>query len=134
MTPDSTGEPELRCKFLARDGGWSAAAIVRGIESFQVLYGVRNVHDIGGDLDYVNASRIGTRWRDVAAVRIALLARGERNMRDGGAPVVHRLFGAAYQDSHDVGTVVDEARLAAPLQQRMRKLFQTTVWLRNSTP
>jgi type IV pilus assembly protein PilW len=131
VTPDSTGEPELRCKYLARDGGWSAAAIVRGIESFQVLYGVRN---IGGDLDYVNASRIGTRWRDVAAVRIALLARGERNVRDDGAPVVHRLFGAAYQDSHDVGTVVDEASLAAPLQQRMRKLFQTTVWLRNRAP
>ena len=134
VTPDSTGEPELRCKYLAREGGWSAAAIVRGIESFQVLYGLRNVHGSGGGLDYVNATRVGARWREVAAVRIALLARGERNVRDDGAPVVHRLFGAGYQDSRDVGTVIDETSLPAPLQQRMRKLFQTTVWLRNSAP
>lgn len=131
VTPDSTGEPELRCKYFTRDGGWSAAAIVRGIESFQVLYGVRNA---GGELDYVNATRIGGRWRDVAAVRIALLGRGERNVRNDGAPSVHRLFGATYQDGPDVGAVIDETELPAPLQQRMRKLFQTTVWLRNSAP
>lgn len=131
VAPDGTNEPELRCKYLARDGGWSAAAIVRGVESFQVLYGLSNN---GGDLDYVSAARIGTRWRDVAAVRIALLVRGERNVRDGGAPIVHRLFGGTYQDRQDVGAVIDEAKLPAPVRQRMRKLFQTTIRLRNSAP
>ena len=131
VAPDRTGEPELRCKYLSRDGGWSAAAIVRGIESFQVLYGLRNN---GGTIDYFNATHINERWRDVVAVRVALLARGERNVRDGGAPVVHRLFGAAYQNGHDIGAVVDEARLAPRVQQRMRKLFQTTIWLRNPAP
>lgn len=129
VAPDGTNEPELRCKYLARDGGWSAAAIVRGVESFQVLYGLRNN---GGDLDYVSATRVGERWREVAAVRIALLMHGERNIRDGGTPIVHRLFGAAYQDSQDVGAAIDEAKLRAPMQQRMRKLFQTTIRLRNS--
>ena len=131
VAPDSTGEPELRCKYFTRDGGWSAAAIVRGVESFQVLYGVRST---GSELDYVNATRIGTRWRDVAAVRIALLARGERNSRDGGAPVVHRLFGAGYQDGGDAGAMIDETRLAPAVRQRIRKVFQTTIWLRNSAP
>jgi len=131
---DGTGEPELRCKYLTRDGGWSAAAIVRGIESFQVLYGVRNVPNLGADLDYVNATRVGTRWRHVAAVRIALLARGERNSREGGAPVVHRLFGAAYQDGGDTGAMVDETKLTPAVRQRLRKVFQTTIWLRNSAP
>ena len=131
VAPDSTGEPELRCKYFTRDGGWSAAAIVRGVESFQVLYGVRSA---GSELDYVNATRIGTRWRDVAAVRIALLARGERNSRDGGAAVVHRLFGAAYQDGGDAGAMIDETRLAPAVRQRIRKVFQTTIWLRNSAP
>ncbi len=131
VAPDSTGEPELRCKYFTRDGGWSAAAIVRGVESFQVLYGVRSA---GSELDYVNATRIGTRWRDVAAVRIALLARGERNSRDGGAAVVHRLFGAGYQDGGDAGAMIDETRLAPAVRQRIRKVFQTTIWLRNSAP
>ena len=131
VAPDSTGEPELRCKYFTRDGGWSAAAIVRGVESFQVLYGVRSA---GSELDYVNATRIGTRWRDVAAVRIALLARGERNVRDGGAAVVHRLFGPAYQDGGDAGAMIDETRLAPAVRQRIRKVFQTTIWLRNSAP
>jgi len=131
VAPDSAGEPELRCKYFTRDGGWSAAAIVRGVESFQVLYGVRST---GSELDYVNATRIGTRWRDVAAVRIALLARGERNSRDGGAAVVHRLFGAGYQDGGDAGAMIDETRLAPAVQQRIRKVFQTTIWLRNSAP
>lgn len=131
---DGTGEPELRCKYLTRDGGWSAAAIVRGIESFQVLYGVRDVRNTGGDLDYVNATRIGTRWRDVAAVRIALLARGERNSRGGGTAVVHRLFDTAYQDGGDAGATIDETRLAPAVQQRIRKVFQTTIRLRNSAP
>lgn len=131
---DGTGEPELRCKYLTRDGGWSAAAIVRGVESFQVLYGVRNVNNTDGDLDYMSATRINKRWRDVAAVRIALLARGERNVRDGGAAVVHRLFGAAYQDGGDAGAMVDETKLTPALQQRIRKVFQTTIWLRNSAP
>jgi type IV pilus assembly protein PilW len=131
VAPDSTGEPELRCKYFTRDGGWSAAAIVRGVESFQVLYGVRSA---GSELDYVNATRIGTRWHDVAAVRIALLARGERNSRDGGAAVVHRLFGAAYQDGGDAGAMIDETRLAPAVRQRIRKVFQTTIWLRNSAP
>lgn len=131
VAPDSTGEPELRCKYFTRDGGWSAAAIVRGVESFQVLYGVRST---GSELDYVNATRIGTRWRDVAAVRIALLARGERNSRDGGAAVVHRLFGAGYQDGGDAGAMIDETRLAPAVRQRIRKVFQTTIWLRNSAP
>jgi type IV pilus assembly protein PilW len=131
VAPDRTGEPELRCKYLTRDGGWSAAAIVRGIESFQVLYGLRNSD---GAIDYLSASRIGTRWRDVAAVRIALLARGERNVRDGGAPTQHHLFGTTYRDDGDIGTTVDEAKLAPAVRQRLRKLFQTTVWLRNPAP
>jgi type IV pilus assembly protein PilW len=126
---DRTGEPELRCKYLTREGGWSAAAIVRGIESFQVLYGLRNE---GGPIEYLSATRIAARWRDVIAVRIALLARGERNVRSG-APVVHRLFGPAYPDAGDVGATVDEARLRPAVQQRMRKVFQTTIWLRNTT-
>ncbi|MFJ9452558.1 PilW family protein [Herbaspirillum sp. NPDC101397] len=134
VAPDSTGEPELRCKYFTRDGGWSAAAIVRGVESFQVLYGVRNVNNIGGDLDYMSATRIDKRWRDVAAIRIALLARGERNVRDGGTALVHRLFGAAYQDGGDAGAMIDEARLPPLVQQRTRKVFQTTIWLRNSAP
>lgn len=127
VAPDAAGEPELRCKYPTRKGGWSAAAVVRGVESFQVLYGVRDGDD---HLQFLNATRMSSRWRDVVAVRVALLMRGEHNVA-GDAPIVHHLFGPDYAGSADPGVVIDEARLAPHLQQRIRKVFDTTVQLRN---
>ncbi|WP_034298345.1 PilW family protein [Herbaspirillum sp. RV1423] len=127
VAPDSNGEPELRCKYQTQRDGWSAAAVVRGVESFQVLYGVRN----GDGLDYLNAARMSARWNEVVAVRIALLIRGERNVREAGSPVLHPLFGPGYRNAADVGVAVDEAALAPNLQGRIRKVFETTVHLRN---
>lgn len=127
---DATGEPELRCKYPTRKGGWSAAAMVRGVESFQVLYGVPDGES--GNIVYRNAAQMASRWNEVVAVRVALLVRGAHAA--GTLPVVHHLFGPAYAGSStDQGTVIDEALLPAPLQRRIRNVFTTTVRLRNGT-
>jgi type IV pilus assembly protein PilW len=154
---DAGGEPELRCKYRSASG-WGADAIVRGVDSFQVLYGV--------DLDtppddvpntYLNASAIDaldaglvlagatpdeqrrdlnrkTYWKRVRTIKVALLLRGDVRSRPDGTPLVYDLFGAAYADAHagdDRGVRVAEQTMAPPLRQRARRLFVALFQLRN---
>jgi type IV pilus assembly protein PilW len=148
------GETELRCKYRAQSGNWNADAIVRGVDSFQVLYGL----DLDDPADgipnrYLNASAIRaldaalalagatpgeraqdlrrkTHWKRVAVVRVALLLHGEALSRTGSLPVRYHLFGTPATPD-DPGTVVDEATLAGPLRWRARRLFEQAVLLRN---
>ncbi|QBE62393.1 PilW family protein [Pseudoduganella lutea] len=146
------GETELRCKYQAQSGGWNADAIVRGVDSFQVLYGLDMDRD-GIPERYLNATAINaldeglaladgtpaeqaqdlrryTHWKRIASVRMALLLHGEAQSRAGSLPVRYHLFGTPPQPD-DPGTVVDEATLPAPLRLRARRVFEQTVLLRN---
>ena len=42
---DSTGTPELRCKYKTQAGGWNTTAIVRNVEAFRVLYEIGDADD-----------------------------------------------------------------------------------------
>lgn len=154
---DAEGEPELRCKYRSASG-WGADAIVRGVDSFQVLYGV--------DLDtppdevpdtYLNAGAINaldaglalagttpdeqqrdlnrkTYWKRVRTVKVALLLRGDVRSRPEGTSPVYDLFGAAYADAHagdDPGVRVAEQTMPPALRQRARRLFVALFQLRN---
>lgn len=154
---DAGGEPELRCKYRSA-GGWGADAIVRGVDSFQVLYGV--------DLDmppddvpdtYLNASAINaldaslvlagatadeqrrdlnrkTYWKRVRTVKVALLLRGDVHTRPDGTLLVYDLFGAAYANAHagdDPGVRVAEQTMPPAQRQRARRLFVALFRLRN---
>jgi type IV pilus assembly protein PilW len=146
------GEAELRCKYRAQSGNWSADAIVRGVDAFQVLYGLDTDGD-GIPNRYVNAGAVGaldaglplvgatpgeraqdlrrkTHWKRVVAVRVALLLHGEAHSNTGMRPVRYRLFGDA-AGADDPGTLVDEAVLPEPLRGRARRLFERSVLLRN---
>lgn len=149
------GVAELRCKYRSDSGGWSADAVVRGIDSFQVLYGLDT--DPPGDgiaNRYLNATGIAaldaalvpsgataaereldrrrrSHWHRVVAVRVALLLHGEAGMRDGERALQYELFGAVYPAAGDPGSRIDEAALAAPLRSRPRRLFETAVVVRN---
>jgi type IV pilus assembly protein PilW len=149
------GETELRCKYIAQSGNWNADAVVRGVDSFQVLYGVDTDEPRDGVPNrYLNASGITaldaalvlvgatpaeraqdgrrrTHWKRVAAVRVALLLHGEAGSRSASLPMRHDLFGAAYAMPGDAGTQIDEARLPEALRWRVRRLFETAVLLRN---
>lgn len=152
---DASGEPELRCKYFG-DGNWSSEAIARGVESFQVLYGV----DTDGDSlpnQFLTAAAINalddglvlspptieeknrqTHWKKVVALKIGMLVRGASP--NGGVGTVcpetvcFDLFGAEYGKDNatvDKGTRFKENDLPANTLNRVRKVFMTTIQLRN---
>ncbi|EGF33058.1 Type IV fimbrial biogenesis protein PilW [Oxalobacteraceae bacterium IMCC9480] len=154
---DARGEPELHCKYRGHNS-WSSAAIVRGVEAFQVLYG------IGPDMAslptrFLTASQIDaldqqlalsgatpeqraqdrnrqTHWKKITDIRIALLVRSMRPVRTDALDQVFDLFGAPYADQHaasDPGTRLVESALPAKDRNRLRKLFTATVRIRNAT-
>jgi len=144
------GEPELRCKYRGNAGNWSADAVVTGVDSFQVLYGIDTDTPRDGAANrYLNADAIQTLdaafaglpaqelhrrtwWKRVVSVRIALLVHGTRTTRHGPADTGFQLFGpvhAAAAATSDTGTVVREDALPDRLRRRERRLFSMTVAL-----
>lgn len=156
VADDGTGEAELRCKYRGASG-WGADAIVRGVESFQVLYGLDTDTPADGVPNaYVNASSINamdaalllsgatpgerlrdfhrkTYWKRVCSVRVALLLHGESNTRADKATTRFDLFGPAYSDAHgdDEGVRIVEATLPPSQRTRARRVVGMTVALRN---
>lgn len=149
---DGAGEPELYCKFRGA-GSWSSQALVRGVESFQVLYGVDTDAD-GVPNRLMNASSInaldqslpppvgggsvahgeGSYWTKVVLVKVAFLVRGAEPLRDRAAAARHDLFGKEYADAHagtDPGTSIDTGTLPDRVRNRIRKVFNATILLRN---
>lgn len=155
VADDSSGEPELRCKYRGKSG-WASDAIVRGVESFQVLYGL----DTDGDSlpnRFVNATTIEalddalilegeneaekaldrnrkTHWKKIAAIKIALLVHGSQNARSDVLKNRYDLFGADYTNASgasDVGATIIEADISPSVRRRMRSIFASTIQLRN---
>jgi type IV pilus assembly protein PilW len=149
VAKNGDGEPELRCKYRGASN-WSADAVVTGVDSFQVLYGIDTDTPRDGAANrYVNADAIRaldaafaglpvqelnrrTWWKRVVSVRIALLLHGTRTTRHGAADAEFQLFGpvhAANAAAGDTGTVVREDALPDSLRRRERRLFSMTVAL-----
>jgi type IV pilus assembly protein PilW len=154
---DSGGEPQLYCKFHGKNG-WVAQALARGVESFQVLYGI----DTDGDSlpnRYLNASSLQalddalvitgataqeqaadrnrkTWWKKVVVIRTALLLRGTEPSRTDALTSQYDLFGRDYSDlngSTDIGTRILEAQLPESARNRIRKISATTIQIRNQS-
>ncbi len=90
-------------------------AVVSGIEDFQVLYGLDDSAPAGVPNHYVPGSDVGD-WSKVVAVQIGLLMRTDLEVTDSPD-------GATYQ-------VLDQT--FGPVgDRRIRKLFTTTIALRN---
>lgn len=132
----SDGIAELRCKYKGQHG-WGADAVIRGVDAFQVLYGIDtdtprdnipNLYLSAGAIDALDAAlpiadqAMRPSWRRVTSVRIALLLHGEQGSRPGGV-----------LSSYDLlpGVRLDEARLPLSMQHRARRLFTATFALRN---
>ncbi len=154
------GEGELRCKYRGANG-WGADAIIRGVDGFQVLYGLDTDTPPDGVANrYVNASALDaydaalvlvgadaaarlrdlhcrTHWKRVAGVRVALLLHGEAGQADKMAelgPAQFDLFGKAYAEAHgagDTGVRITRTALPAATRSRLRQLVQTSIMLRN---
>jgi type IV pilus assembly protein PilW len=154
---NGAGEAELRCKYRGKNS-WGADAVIGGVDSFQVLYGIDTDDPADGVAnEYVSAGEVAARdaalvlsgatqaererersrrtpWKRVAGIRIALLLHGALGSRPDAGPAVFDLFGSAYSEgagTGDNGTRLDEARMPEAMQRRERRLFATTVLLRN---
>ncbi|MFT5532102.1 MAG: type IV pilus assembly protein PilW [Burkholderiaceae bacterium] len=154
---DARGEPELHCKYQGKQS-WSSAAIVRGVESFQVLYGVgadaaaMPTHFLTADqIDRLDQQLVlrgatpeqraqdhyrQTHWKKITDIRVALLIRSMRAVRTDALNQEFDLFGPAYtaqQAANDLGTRIVESELPSKERNRLRKLFTTTIRVRNTT-
>lgn len=129
------GEAELRCKYKG-EKNWASDAVVRGVDSFQVLYGLDmdtprdGIPNLFVNANVVRALDAGvapsdarSHWRRVVAVRVVLLLHGEFGSRPFGDPPVK------YELSD--GQTVDEALLPPRLKLRVRRLFAATYVVRN---
>ncbi|MBS1187167.1 MAG: pilus assembly protein PilW [Burkholderiaceae bacterium] len=158
VAKDANGEPELRCKYRA-DGGstWSTVAIARGVESFQVLYGVDTNGDrtpnkfltateidaLDGTITYTETDAAKkklefnrkTYWKKVLVVKVALLVRGMQNVQGDTSGITYNLFGPDYSSanaSNDTGSQIKVIDLDAGVRQRVRKVFEATIQYRNA--
>ena len=147
------GEAELRCKYRA-GGGWGADALIRGVDSFQVLYGLdTDTPPDGVANQYVNASSLDARdaalvlvgadeaererdfhrrthWKRVASVRVALLLHASGNTGVEAGPAQFDLFGPAYADAHgtqDPGVRIVPASLPPTQRGRLRQIGRAHV-------
>ena len=153
---NARGESELRCKYRGANN-WSAEAVVAGVDSFQVLYGLdtdavadgqANRFVTATDITALDASLVidgdsaGARsreqmrkswWKRVASIKVALLLHGAKRSKSVGSASVVDLFGAAYSTAApaDVGVRIGQADIAAPLRERERRSFSSTIMLRN---
>lgn len=153
----SDGEAELRCKYKG-ERSWGSDAIVRGVDSFQVLYGLDTDTPADGIPNrYLNARAIAaldagllldgataaakaqdlnrkTWWKRVAIVKVALLLHGDPHSRMAGQPARYDLHGSAYADAMgdgDAGVRIEERLLSTEQRQRVRRVFETSISLRN---
>lgn len=154
---NSSGVSELRCKYNSSAGSsWQSEAIISGVDSFQVLYGLdmngngmptrfvranvindldRAVIPYGGTVAAINAEKNRrSHWKKVVAIKVALLISGNQPGRNDERNVRYDLFGEKYSEDYgtlDRGTRIVETNLPPASRDRPRKLFTATIQIRN---
>ena len=145
---DVDGEPALKCRRQTYDAatgaptGYNTQTLVRGVESFQVLYG-EATFAAGADPDSVAPVSIAyhqgigganpvINWDNVVTVRIAMLLRSDVGAQVDTSGATYHLFGLTYpNEGTDPGTLFDTATLSASERGRLRRVVETTVFVRN---
>jgi type IV pilus assembly protein PilW len=151
------GRPELRCKYRGANN-WSADAVISGVDSFQVLYGVDTDTVADGVANsFLSASVINgmdealvgagandearerdrqrrSWWKRVASIKVALILHGDGGGATSDGPRMLHAFGAAYSQARgdsDTGTRLDRNAMDPKLQRRAHRVFSATILLRN---
>ncbi|CAG9175349.1 hypothetical protein LMG23992_02935 [Cupriavidus laharis] len=131
----SDGEPQLLCRYPARrngridDSGWTSGAMVRGVESMQVRYGINRRGGRQPDI-FLRADQVTAMgddaWSRVVAVQVALALRLERS---GATPAGMPATTANAHVDNAMADVID--RLPGHSRNTWR-IFATTIRLRNA--
>lgn len=137
---DAGGKAELRCKYRGTSN-WSADALVKGVDGFQVLYGIDTDSPPDGIPNrYLNATAVDlldaalglagtpelnkkTWWKRVASIRVSLLLHGDRPSAAPIQPAAWALFGPAYDGGLDPGTRLAASELDGSAPAPGRRLF-----------
>ena len=158
---DVSGEPSLMCTYIEpTTGAWTTVPLVRGVEQFQVLYGVDGVNPgvaptattkpltpmsyLRADQMIVPGDTIGTNanWQRVRALRIGLVLRSAINSTQGPttpAPTYYA-FGvtpSSASTTAGVGSAFSSTDDAGtiftpnPPDTRLRQVSTFTIHLRN---
>lgn len=111
--------PALMRRSLNYNGAVAGAPeeLIEGVESMQVLYGEDTNGD--GSADRQVAATAVADWAQVVGVRLALLMRGEEESDSATNTATYDLAGAQIDPVND---------------RRHRRVFATTIQLRNRTP
>jgi type IV pilus assembly protein PilW len=130
---DSTGEPSLQC--ISRGDPTAATLnrntqpILKGVETFQVMYGL----DTNGDSlprQWVSGQSVAN-WQQVVAVRVGLVIRGDVGSSQSQSTIAteNNLYplGKEFTGSSTEAGLV----FAAPNDGRLRRVFNATFKLRN---
>ncbi len=147
---DANGEPTLMCTYFDRaTTTWNTQALIKGVESFQVLYGADNVTPntvppstatpdsvadryLRADQMVVasNASATRANWRRIRTLRIGLVLRGDPGSaldRSGTAKTQFFPLGNGMISVSDAGST-----LTVAADGRLRQEVAFSVHLRNS--
>jgi len=131
------GEPELYCKSYKTGSGFSDTQIIRGVETFQVMYGLDTDND---DIPnrWISATSAwdpfsaSPNWNNVVAIRIGMVLRGQAGSSQGQSAT------ASANDLYPLGksftdTSTEEGlKFSPPNDGRLRRVFSSTFVLRNT--
>jgi type IV pilus assembly protein PilW len=116
-------------------GAGTRQALIPGVESFQVLYQTTDGTTTSPQR-LVTAAQV-TDWKQVVAVRVAMIIAGDIGSRPDNDTKTYDMFDALY--STNVGSVDPGSQFVTPTvlpaavdQRRLRRVFSTTIELRNS--
>jgi type IV pilus assembly protein PilW len=151
ITGDGTKEPELSCAYMGKLGNVSRTPLIRGVEAFQVLYGVdasapdivtknkaqvpsryvraNEMAAVGALIPNPNGERVDLlAWRNVRAIRIGMVIRGAPGTAPPTTGTVNLYpLGENAQNASDPGSV-----FVAPNDTRLRRVVNFTVYIRNN--
>jgi type IV pilus assembly protein PilW len=122
----AAGQPALFIRETSNNGTLTNQEMIEGVESMQVLYGVDNNND--GALDAYSTAAVvnaASDWPNVVSVRVSLLIRTIDNF---GLDIDT----AAYDLAGSLATL--GTRINPVNDRRLRKVFTSTVSLRNRLP
>ena len=127
------GEPELRCRFLSFSSGIGRAAagpIIRGVETFQLMYGVDTNADTFID-SWLNAEQVdsASQWGRVQAVRVGIVLRSPDRVTVGSPAGTYSPLGTNF--TQPVATDPGSSLVIASDDGRLRQVVTFTVNLRN---
>ncbi|MGE0498230.1 MAG: PilW family protein [Ramlibacter sp.] len=124
----TNNEPELAC--VSRGTTRNSQTVIRGVETFQVMYGV----DTNGDSlpnRWVSAQDVAN-WMTVRAVRVGFVLRGPPGSSQGTA--IAAADNVLYPLGKEFVGASTETGLSftPPVDGRLRRAYATTFMLRNS--